>query len=454
MKIKSIILSVLAFTALMSCQKEGLDNPDNGQTGEKTFAGISISFPLEGDRSVSRAADDGNAIASEKAVKSVGIYIVDKAKRAIMQSALLTAADFTVTNGICTVNKTIATTTGAKLIYAVLNPSDEVKAQIASENGYVFTNARELSMTVDKFGLAWDAATNRPKIDGTGALTMSSDVAVEKTLTVMTEEEAKKNPIALKVQRNTAKVAVKDDAKLTVIGGESIGRMFTLAAIAKTSYLVQQKSGGNIITPATIVPTDAGDLVTYFAKHYTALSKDETAYGKWNNVNASTATNTTYNGYFALENNVNAKHAGNTTAAIIKGNFTPTEVVLTADAAGNILSKGAGVDGQSFYVQKSTNYYWSTTAYNTYATDDTKKAEFSKIYTSGVGYYRIWVQNTDKSKSVKRNSYYVLNITKINGPGSPEIPTDPVDPVEEDTQISVTIEILPWTMQGTDHEIS
>lgn len=443
-KMKKIAFLGVALASLMlfsSCNKNQSDDDIPQIDGKETHSAVSISFP----RTVnSRALTPGVANNVETAVNSVGVYIVDSIS-GYMHKGVYSSAQFTQVGDKYTLNTAIKTTTGSKSIYVVLNPNSELSANIEAQRGGIFGESPISGKAEPDFASGSD-------------LVMASVAATRATLTEKTEVEALNSPYPISVQRNTAKVVVKEKtATIQAVGGTVDNLNYAIVVEAKKSYLIQQ--GGNtfatVITPARSIETLTADN-EYFTKLATP--------GSWKNVNASTVADKDLDGYYALEN-VNVKNmAGNTTAAIVKARFTPTDNSVVVDyAADGTRTHGTIGAGTSFYVKKSDNSFWSEDAYASALSNGFTAAHFSKKYENGTGYYRIWVQDADGKRGVLRNNFYILNITKVTGPGlpyvpgvDPEDPTNPEDPnlpIEEDTYISVEVTVLPWDVQSSDHEI-
>ena len=410
MRKTKMFTAIFAALAMFSCQnEEGLIS--EGVMGEDTYAGVTVSFP----KTMTKAADETAASTLESTVKSLGVYVIDNASN-IMHSNVYESSEFTENAGVYTLNAALKTTTGTKNVYVVLNPSTELMQKINSTS---FGIANPLVGSGDVFKL-------------TDALTMSSVKTVSASLTTpQAAAAALAAPVEVSVQRNTAKVALRNQMAVATAatGGAIANLQFALTTQATKSYLIQQ--GGNLLTNVVTPATDieaAAELPNYFSNYkspgtYTAVSAKDAAY----NILA---------GHYCTEN-VNAKNfTGNTTAAIIKAQFTPTDgtVVTAYNQATDTRTMGNLTPGTSFYVKKSDNSYWSAAAY----ISADVAADFSAEYVEGTGYYRIWVQDEAGERGVLRNNYYVMDITAINGPGSPVIPgteEDITDPVEEDTYV-------------------
>lgn len=114
---------------------------------------------------------------------------------------------------------------------------------------------------------------------------------------------------------------------------------------------------------------------------------------------------------------------------------------LTQDILDEITAYGGEltkVDGCLYWYQKSINYYYYEIRHDNEANDH---MQFGKY-------------------GVVRNNYYMLNLTKVNGQGTPWYPGDgPEDPKEEEdidklgAFLHFEIEVAPWIKWETDFEI-
>ena len=433
-----LVLSTLTF---FSCSKEdAVDEPSGGKEVTETYAAVSISFPQTMQL---RSADPLAANTLESTVTTIGVYVVDDLS-GFMHKGHFSSSQFTKDplDEKYRLTAAVKTTTGAKTIYVVLNPATTLHNSI---------NA----------GLLGDSPINgtaEPDFVSASDLIMSSVAGVSATLTVQTETAALGTPLGITVQRNTAKVAVKKkNAVIDVVGGSVNDLKFALLVEAKKSYLIQQ--GGNLYTSVQTPGQNISPITTindYFTKVATPTN--------WKNINENAIANNSLTGFYTLENVNTTKVVGNTTAAIIKAQFTPTSnTVVVGYAADQTRTLGSITPGQSFYVKKSDYTFWSEQGYADALANGFTAAHFSKKYDNGTSYYRIWVQDGNNNIGVLRNNYYVLNVNKITGPGLPYVPgvdpddpsnpEDPDKPIDEDTYISVEVTVLPWDVQTTDHDL-
>lgn len=447
---KSILLSMLAIATLASCNK---DENLVASTGEETYAGISVAFPKLATRAVTA---DENATTEEQAVESLGVYVVGA--DGTLHSKVFPKAEFEEGAGnYYQLKAALKTTTGDKNIFVVLNPTAEVSAAIGAKRTVAF-GENEYQLTADKFMT-------------TTSMVMSSTKAKSVTLEVQDNSTALAQPIHVSVQRNLAKVAVLSkngsSGTFTTSAGHTVkGLEFASITLAKNSYLIQQLNVAG--DPISLANIKTPGMSYVFPPGPSPIANDY-----WNTVVAptvyddvmeapATAAPKSYNAFYALEN-INTKNVvGNTTAAIIKANVTlKSGVVVTAyDTTTGSRDIGTLAEGNTFYVKLSDNTVWSEAGYNNAVVAggaySLTAADFSKPYVGGVSYYRIWVKDSNSAIGIIRNNYYIMQINNITGIGLPEVPgtvVDPETPVEDDTYIAVTVEVLAWNIENSEHNL-
>lgn len=457
---KLLTLALVAL-AIVACSKEGTDKGINPEEGVNTYAGVNISFPQTDTK-----ATDANATAVETAVTKIGVYIVDNTS-GLMHSGLYSASDFEkdASSGNYKLKTALQTTTGEKTIYVVLNPTDKLNATIVAAGKNSFNGVVPIvgETFVNKSGNTIESLTMSSVAGGT-----------KQTVTAQDKATAIANPFAVTVERNTAKVTLRFGASHTVIGGTVSDVQYGIDIAPKQSYLIQNlkavaaASIENVNTPANKVaipdPSLAtADYVAYMQKFFTDSKQIPT---DMTDVQAHNTAAGSLVGFYCPEN-VNVKnYQDNTTAVIIKATYTPTTgtAITGYDTATGVTTLGDIAMGSSFYKYKTDGTLWSEAAYNAAttagATYSKTAADFTTIYTNGVCYYRIWVMGENTTGpgavGVLRNNFYVMNITKINGvgtPGHPGADSKPGDQIETQCLISVNVAMQPWTMVESNHEI-
>ena len=121
MKMRSTILSVLAIATLASCSSDD-NNLDIPVSGEKTFAGFTIQVK---DANTRAAGGDDLADAVEQKVNGAKLFIFNG-------GVLETIGDVTIDPLTNEGTTALATTTGNKLVYAVVNANTDMKMPVGS----------------------------------------------------------------------------------------------------------------------------------------------------------------------------------------------------------------------------------------------------------------------------------------------------------------------------------
>lgn len=454
MKINKLL--VAALTAGMMFASCSSDDEGTKGSGEETFAGFNITLKTNGTNT--RADGKDYTSTMESKVNSIGIYIWD-AGTALMHYKVLemnagnfsTAVD-AVTNEVTYSGiVTVKTTVGTKDVLVVANPTDAVTNEIAVRKGGVYG--------VSPFGVAKSSFFNN-SIPASPAMVLSG---VKRTVVIgdayKDETHALNNLIDLTIDRNLAKVVVRK-AWTNVTGGTVDKVQYALIAEANDAYFLPQTN-----TLYASVPDDA------------IINSNNSYYDNFSSIAGVTyqdvlADNTTPGlitangiGFYCFENKPltvitpgeTPFRRGNTTAARIKLEFTPTAATVVTAYSENppgtpiIVSTGTIAAGTTFHVDAKFNHFWTDNAMNNAITDGYFTADQFKTYTNGICYYTIPVQNTAGVIGVVRNNLYALDITDIKGPGLGAEPTEEKEPYTEDAYLAIKATALNWNFEASGH---
>lgn len=446
MKNVSFVVALAAIMAFTSCSKN--DSADEYKTGNgaETYIGVSIALPFF---SGTRAEDGTAGIAAEKLISTIAIFIVEgiNADYEILDVNATNFAHTTVDNReIYTGKVAIPTTTGIKKVYAVANLTSDIISKL-TVSGYTAMNAAAFGLTDDKF-LTIASPTVLTSMVMSGAYTANGgllDLSVAQTA-----EEAIASPIEITINRNLSKAVVQQASTYHVTGGTTT-LSWTLINKANDANFLLQGTG----THYSIVPAGAtnNDAHAYWSNFSGMIGTPDyinvLSYGTGDAKTAAYAESK-----YMFENYPTDFYAGNTTAARIKGVFVPTTVFENL-SAGTPVAAEAFASGNDFYRSNIDGTYWTLMGrdaailhnYNGH----TATTDFIH-YAGGVGYYTIWV-NDGTNNGVDRNSYYLMQITEVRGPGSPTEPINPIVQVEEDTYIGVSIIVLNWDFKKSEQII-
>ena len=418
---RSTIFSVLAIATLASCSSDE-NNLDIPVSGEKTFAGFTIQVK---DANTRAEGVDSNADAVEQKVNGARLFIFNK-------GVLETTGDVTIVDGKGTT--ALATTTGDKLVYAVVNANDNMTMTAGS--------------TLDAFKAKAVAATS-------DIIAISDNFVMvgkqEHNLVEQDKDEAIANPVNIGVSRAAAKVVMQytDAVKVNpVVEGTFAEPNFRLDQSNTNMFLPRAEyefsPKGLTAEQADAAPVDG----TY--DHLQAVVVD----GSIGFKAAEKAWDFTYAKSFYTAENINElPTTGNTTFTLVRLKYTPDASVING-------TNKTLIDG-AFYAVKTNEGAWLIYADKDEA-DTAQKAEVdtglttAKVYTAGQCFYRLNLRDVTKTVlnekyAVLRNHIYKINITEVNGIGGnspidPDVilPVNPETPLETETHISAEITVEAW----------
>lgn len=454
MKTKRLfVMAIAAAMVLASCSDGKEGNNGRPGDGEITYAGVNITLPA----GTGTRADDVNAgIPAEKAVNTIGVYIVDITTGRLDSKVLTVASDFTLTTnaGSQAVYKAktgVPTVTGTKKVYVVANPSEALQDELEASGGSVMNPVAsdiDQSRLLNLSGAALSSMVMSGAYTGTGGeldMTAAQD-----------ETTALNNPIDITIGRNMAKAVVQESETYEVDGGTTT-LTWTLINKAVDSYFIPQSAGTLYReVPDAALAVTGGDTHFYWANFsgMTGTDSDSDYIGVLPYGTGDAKTAAYADSKYMLENYPVALHEGNTTAVRIKGTFVPDEIFDSIDGDDPVPT--TITSGTTFYRSTIDGSYWTAAgavaAVEAGYEGHLNLQEFS-VYTNGVGYYTIWVNDGQGNKGVKRNSYYLMQINEVRGPGSPTEPTDPRPPIADDTNLGVNITVLNWDYNKSVQDI-
>ncbi len=456
---------MIATMALASCANDDAANGGNNNgEGTDTFAGITVILPDTATR-----AEDANAgINAEKDLKTIGIYIVDvNTGRFDYQILDVNATNFTSSNEavtnrpIRTANVAIKTVTGDKKVFVVANAvaaatgTSALQSAIDSKRG-AMVNPIGIGLAATDFYFLTAGVLDRMVISG-----VSAQIALGVQTNNSTDTNGALNAanlVSVSIERNLAKVVMQKGPDYAVVGGTTT-LTWALGGMAKDSFFVPQTSATSLY--AAVPAAAEGDKTDAYWDNFSAVSAATIPAADYISVLAAGTdanTATAAEGKYCFENFRTTKlFEGNTTTAVIKGQFVPAEVYYMD---GTTLKKGTSAN-----LDASKDFYWSKVDGNYYTNDaraevvnngingHTNSVTDFKYYAAGVGYYHVYVQDAAGVRGVKRNSYYLLQINKVTGPGTPLLDPEETDPLDEDSFIAVSVTVKYWDFQKSGHNI-
>lgn len=422
------VASLLGFTACSS---------DDEVTGKTPETGTPTNFSLSISQPVTYAADP-NATADEVTIKTVDVYIYDASNAFIKRQSLVVADfdDLGDNKWQLKDAKKIATTTGAKNIYVGVNlPATLATAIVNTDPGAakqaITSAATELGNTTSGFAM-FSRLVKTPTLVTTG----DPDYATENTVTVT-------------VARLLAKVVVQEGNPFStsVTGGTVSGLQFAVSNVNKKFFPYPSSTfrDPNWTSPWSVLT----DFIPAQSSDYKTINPNATAI-------------TIADAVYTTENTSQGNAQGDHTYVSVRATYTPSSIVklnTAGDATSGFTADDSYNAGETFYLVNAGGqkyFFKSSTDAAAYATD---KGTSAITYTNGLAYYNIFLNPAPQSGQenkfdVLRNNIYKVTITKINGLGKPgDIITDPTEEIDEPTDISVTLDIEPWTIVTQENEI-
>lgn len=464
MKFKNYLPLAIASLAMVACNNEDeiVNGPD--QNGPKAYAAVSITLPAGTEtRAIEDSKGDGNALATERGITNVTLYVDGN------NPITIDASEFTWNGGVGT----------ATAAYEVTGVKDTQK------DAYVVINQVQptgVPMQWQYFGDVNPLVYNNiiSKLTADNMFTMFSK-EVKKVTLKETPADAITEAAAITVQRAAAKVLVKDgngyfagDVAVTNGQGKIVNGSLKwyIGNSNRSLYCTPQANNED---PNFTFSNKAWDE---FNKDYEQLS-DVT--GAWRTLDdggkaptklisiaADNAAATSPLVLYCNENTNDKYTVSNTTYVLLQAQFVPaklmnaniggTTTLPTVPAEGDLISgDDTSVKGKTFYVHKTTGFYFSKAGVDSYKANLSGTDDDFYIYEDAMCYYRINLKDTDGNLGVLRNHYYTMAIGEISGLGSWTDPTNPVNPnipdpstpaEPEKAQVAVKITVEAWNMES------
>jgi hypothetical protein len=451
-----MLAAAFALTAgVTSCNRNETIETGEIKPGEPTSMEISISAPRAPQ---TFAATDANATDGEIGMTSVNVLIyaetLTPGTYVLEQNAALASTDFTLgAPDKYTATSSIATTTGNKKLYVVMNyPASGVTSlpAVGSLLTYLpdfvstLTAANTLSSADDKF-------------------TMSS--VEEKTVTLVAETTPGTTPAGNKVdvtvKRLVAKVTVMEGPSLRSGGnitdtggaGTFTNPEFAVGNINKKIYLFQKTDG---ISPNIVVKDPNWTLSTYAAGDFFS----PVAPASYQSVDASGTGVLSLKTAYAPENTADtySPDGKNLTYISVRAEFKPD---FFCDAAGTpVANSGPVVPFWTVTKSDGTILYFDDHSDATTFQGTSAGSILSAEYEDGLCYFRAYINKNGVADAtiagsiaarfdVLRNNYYQATITGIKAPGSHE----DEGKVEDVTSLMVDITVQPWQMVSDSYDL-
>lgn len=428
MKLNRLFVLTAMGLSLFACSENELDGniPENSQNEGTTYVGFSLKFKDAN----TRATENGTE--AEQKINSV--YVVMAKPNGEIEKVLNAEETVSKGEGYHGSQKFLfKTSAGVHHFYAVVNPDQtEGKDNAPTVGGYIDTYFKTpIALKVAEIA----------NVAGQDFMMASDEALVADVEDGVTETEAlagQKNNLSIKVERVSAKITMTCDSETLTsadnsAGGKIENTQFTLKQGADKSYRMAQDP---------IQEFENTYKYTASSTVYVKEAEDE------NNIHQKAVP------VYCLENIQTSYLQKNTTYLTLNTTFTPAKVVDCADEIKEL--KENSTTG-TFYVVKQGDLagnYIMKSDLDKYQNGDPSKLpagveKISEAYADGKCYFGpIWIGQTDTDQDhgpVVRNTWYNLKITGITLPGEPEEPTiDPEEPLAPDTNVSITLTVMPW----------
>ena len=445
MKLNKYFLIGAMGLGLFACSDDldgnGQDNGNKVEEGT-TYVAFSLDFKNLNSRATTTGTEEGTK--EEQTVTSAYVILADASGN--FSKVISTDDIVTSDEGYYTTNQKFLfkTTAGNHDFYAVVNPD---KAPTTSDNATTYFNTATNEVTLGKI-----TADDKFMMSSMEKKTFYIENGVKEE-DALAGTKGTANNYEIDVERVSAKVTVTcENPILTDRNGKNAGgtidnqsTTFNLKNVAEMTYRMKQQP--NVEIEGNTYTGGVQNVAVCFDK-----GAEDVFYR-----NASPA--------YCLENLHTNYIQGNTTYITLKTVFKPTKVV-DCDATTVKELKDNDATTTSFYVvtagDLAGNYLMAEdlTDYRNGKEQDALPAgveAISSVYTDGECWFGpIWVGQDETNPAIApitRNTWYNLQITGITLPGKPSEPEiDEDEDLEPDTNVAITLSIMPWNF--VNREIS
>lgn len=421
MKVKNLLLAGLAVAAMTACSND-IESVDNNDLPLEKNASMQLNFSFP-KSSETRATNPGTEFEYGVSKVTAILEYSGTNKRLVVRD--LTIQGEPNADGVITATTTkfeVSTGTISK-IYAIINNNDtEVSAGTDLSNLLVATNPYNLPSnsldylreTIAKDGdFLMSGISEIPVTINAGDDYKTGTISVDRVCAKLEEQTEKTTPYEL-----TEPTVVSKDGKAISI--RIIGH--TYANLNANSYVFKNANGSwwsqnDIIQAYSAEKTEADYCwkekeSTYCLENITGANK-----GSWDR---GKATHALYKGQVYL---------GDTK---IEGKF-----YVKANFDGNILYPD--------WAALKADYTSSLPATENELTSTMMENLGIMQYNGGVCYYSAPILTNNTTVDIVRNNWYQLSVDKIKDLGTPN--PVPVDKTEK-SYLALTVNIMPWTIQG------
>ncbi len=413
MKIKSLLAVALAATTLFSCSKEDDHGPGTGfAEGVETFVKVNIHQAANNTKA---HYGDLSATAEESVINDVQLFIFDD--KGVFEQRV----DYTTS----AISGVVKTTTGKKTFMAAVN----FPAPLPNP-----TTLADLKAAANEVAIANIAAA---ATDNNFWMTNVEDLEITLTTAVSeADADAGLNDITINVGRAVAKVGVYFNAPASADG-----------ELTNVQYRV--RNNPNRMRAFTSYDAAGNRITPYYNTAYNAANYFDNP--TWLDTDLDMSNEHAYPSYMTENSNL-VPTQQNSTYVEITGQFELAATTLVYDEDG--LNPVAPVPGANFWrVYNTTTGAYGSKYYREIPTAAEIAAEGGDVaaeyLTGGTCYYGLWLTDGTQSTTVdqstiRRNTYWSVEILTVNGPGSHQTVVPGPDPLDEVTHIRANITVIPW----------
>ncbi len=499
MKIKTLMFSMLALTALVGCSEE--DNDLNGSNPDGV-AYVSINIQTQ---EKTRASSEGSAETDESAIKSLYLVTFDDNGKVLPVPG--TTNYFSKSTAEKEPDAFRVSASAAKLL-VVANPGTKLLEALnnltsisyfSTLNG-VITDARFTEIAGDQgftmINVGLEPKNPQPNDKISDALIDIKEF-IQKVDDTTSEEDAKqnaeKNRVKIKIERLASKVAFKLKNPVETKGAFFEFQKWTIDVVNTEFFPFAEKAILTVIHSGTSYTYNFYTKDPNFGETLGAGLDKASIDAEYNPVLPIPYTwmnekddNDEYTKVYAIENTMDASNQlyGNATRLIVKGIYCPKGFTenedwfsiagtnyknladLQAAYSNAELSSGLKTACDNFYEKISD--YLEIDLVGGFA-DLKQEDHLNKVanggevvkddagirwYQKGLCYYYNEIRHDNASKEnmsfgkygIVRNNWYSLTLANVNGPGTPWYPDPtPTDPIDEETgYLGVEIIVSPW----------
>lgn len=407
-----------------SCNNDD-DNSGIGVSGKDTGLKISIPSP--------KTYADENATDAEQTFNSAHVFVYNGGTLETDKS--FSIDDFKLESGNFVMKEPMIVKSGQKNIFVGLNLTDDDVAAV-------------------KAGLHASYATTVAAITTTNGFAMFNINHVNNFSFLLKEND--ENPITVKVERWVAKVSARVSDKINdeASGAKISDFSFAMGNVNMKMFPMQKLGAGTLVEDPNWSLSDT-EVENAIGKEFINEfgTNDSTIISAFTPVNAPNTEIKDRKNKYVLENTTSNPRKGDATYTCVRANFVPKVYHKYENDILTVATSPGSVPDSLFVVETVTGetYYFTVKAEaNAFKTAKNAKIE---TYKKGLCYYYLYLGGDD-SYSTLRNNFYDQLITKVNSLGYPDpYPVDPTTPLSKETQLTVEVEIQPWTVVPSSNEM-